>query len=110
MVPVLIAARLWWANRTIINFAAVSYKPVFFLVLESGAVYTCTLTALLILYKAGSWFQYVLLDSVRRVLCVPCGGMLTLTQRADLRHRRKPLLISLLGCLQHAPPRASCSR
>lgn len=47
------------------DFGTLSYKPIIFLVLESGAVYSLTLTTLLILYKTGSWFQYVLLDAVR---------------------------------------------
>ncbi len=46
------------------GFASHSYRPIIFLVLESGAVYSATLATLLILYKAGSWFQYVLLDAV----------------------------------------------
>ena len=51
-------------NRSIMNFASHSYKPIMILVIESGAVYSATLLALLILYKAQSWFQYVLLDAV----------------------------------------------
>lgn len=47
------------------NFVDHSYRPIMLLVLESGAVYSATLTTLLILYKTGSWFQYVLLDAVR---------------------------------------------
>lgn len=49
------------------KFGSHSYQPILFLVLESGAVYSATLTALLILYKTGSWFQYVLLDAVRNL-------------------------------------------
>ena len=52
-------------NRAIMDFATHSYHPIIFLILESGAVYSATLTALLILYRTGSWFQYVLLDAVR---------------------------------------------
>ncbi len=54
-------------NRAIMKFGSHSYQPILFLVLESGAVYSATLTALLILYKTGSWFQYVLLDAVRNL-------------------------------------------
>lgn len=61
----LVAFRIWWLNRSIMAFLNHSYYPIMFLVLESGAVYSATLTALLILYKTGSWFQYVLLDAVR---------------------------------------------
>lgn len=34
------------------------------LVIESGAIYSATLTTLIILYKVRSWFQYVLVDAV----------------------------------------------
>ncbi len=60
----LVAFRIWHINRSIMNFASHSYRPVVFLVLESGAVYSVTLSALLVLYKTSSWFQYVLLDAV----------------------------------------------
>ena len=52
-------------NRAIMSFVDYSYHPIIFLVLESGMVYSATLLTLLILYKTGSWFQYVLLDAVR---------------------------------------------
>lgn len=61
----LVAFRIWRLNRSVMAFLNHSYYPIMFLVLESGAVYSVTLTALLILYKADSWFQYVLLDAVR---------------------------------------------
>ncbi|KAI9059657.1 hypothetical protein FKP32DRAFT_1679718 [Trametes sanguinea] len=64
----LVALRIWRLNRAIMQFAQRSYRPVLFLVLESGAVYSFTLTALLILYKTGSWFQYVLLDSISPIV------------------------------------------
>ncbi|KAI0336216.1 hypothetical protein GY45DRAFT_590373 [Cubamyces sp. BRFM 1775] len=63
----LIALRIWWQNRAIMNIGR-SYHPILFLVLESGAVYSATLTTLLILYKTGSWFQYVLLDSISPIV------------------------------------------
>ncbi|OCB90902.1 hypothetical protein A7U60_g1863 [Sanghuangporus baumii] len=59
----LVAARIWKLNRSIMSFASHSYRPIIILVIESGAVYSVTLLALLILYKAQSWFQYVLLDA-----------------------------------------------
>ncbi|KZT64357.1 hypothetical protein DAEQUDRAFT_37878 [Daedalea quercina L-15889] len=64
----LVAVRIWWINRSIMTFLGHSYYPIIFLVLESGAVYSATLTALLILYKAGSWFQYVLLDAISPIV------------------------------------------
>lgn len=63
----LVALRIWWLNRAIMTFSNHSYHPIIFLVLESGAVYSATLITLLILYKTGSWFQYVLLDAVRHL-------------------------------------------
>ncbi|KAJ3012593.1 hypothetical protein NUW54_g1661 [Trametes sanguinea] len=73
----LVALRIWRLNRAIMKFARRSYGPVLFLVLESGAVYSFTLTALLILYKTGSWFQYVLLDSVSNLHAAPLTQNLT---------------------------------
>ncbi|OSD05842.1 hypothetical protein PYCCODRAFT_1361691, partial [Trametes coccinea BRFM310] len=64
----LVALRIWRLNRAIMKFARRSYRPILFLVLESGAVYSLTLTALVVLYKTGSWFQYVLLDSISPIV------------------------------------------
>ncbi|KAI0632006.1 hypothetical protein C8Q77DRAFT_893101 [Trametes polyzona] len=64
----LVALRIWWINRAIMKFTSRSYRPILFLVLESGAVYSVTLMALLILYKTGSWFQYVLLDAISPIV------------------------------------------
>ncbi|KAH9923660.1 uncharacterized protein B0H18DRAFT_1120305 [Fomitopsis serialis] len=64
----LIALRIWWINRSIMTFMDHNYYPIIFLVLESGVVYSATLTALLILYKTGSWFQYVLLDAISPIV------------------------------------------
>jgi len=64
----LVAFRIWNINRQ--NFLAVghSLRPVMLLVIESGAIYSATLLTLLILYKANSWFQYVLLDAVSPIV------------------------------------------
>ncbi|KAJ3920432.1 hypothetical protein F5877DRAFT_89463 [Lentinula edodes] len=59
----LVAYRIWYINRAVINFTHHSWNPVVLLVIESGAIYSATLLSLLILYKAESWFQYVLLDA-----------------------------------------------
>ncbi|EJD00150.1 uncharacterized protein FOMMEDRAFT_30808 [Fomitiporia mediterranea MF3/22] len=110
----LVAARIWLLNRSIMSFAAHSYKPIIILVIESGAVYSATLLALLILYKAGSWFQYVLLDAISPIvglvfsmIIVRIGlGITSLggpTQpHGELRVRRIPLAVydySLIGTL-----------
>ncbi|KAJ3896862.1 hypothetical protein GG344DRAFT_84992 [Lentinula edodes] len=59
----LVAYRIWYVNRAVMNFTHHSWNPVMLLVIESGAIYSATLLSLLILYKAESWFQYVLLDA-----------------------------------------------
>ena len=38
------------------------------LIVESGALYSATLLALLILYNVDSWFQYVVLDAISAVV------------------------------------------
>ncbi|RDB26826.1 hypothetical protein Hypma_005347 [Hypsizygus marmoreus] len=64
----LVAYRIWSINRTSISFSEHSLRPIMLLVIESGAIYSATLTALLILYKTESWFQYVLLDAVSPIV------------------------------------------
>ncbi|PIL35766.1 hypothetical protein GSI_02496 [Ganoderma sinense ZZ0214-1] len=64
----LVALRIWHMNRAIMTFVDHSYRPIIFLVLESGMVYSATLLTLLILYKTGSWFQYVLLDAISPIV------------------------------------------
>ncbi|KAJ3748814.1 hypothetical protein DFH05DRAFT_1456767 [Lentinula detonsa] len=46
----------------------ICWNPVMLLVIESGAIYSATLLSLLILYKAESWFQYVLLDAISPIV------------------------------------------
>ncbi|KAF8735513.1 hypothetical protein AX14_001946 [Amanita brunnescens Koide BX004] len=64
----LVASRIWFVNRQTSVFTGYSMRPIIFLVIESGAVYSLTLLVLLILYKAQSWFQYVLLDAVSPIV------------------------------------------
>lgn len=64
----LVAYRIWYINRRSISFSEHSLRPIMLLVIESGAIYSVTLTTLLILYKAKSWFQYVLLDAVSPIV------------------------------------------
>lgn len=63
----LVAFRIWFINRQTIVFTGYSMRPIIFLVIESGAVYSVTLLVLLVLYKSQSWFQYVVLDAVRPI-------------------------------------------
>ncbi|KAG7097508.1 hypothetical protein E1B28_004850 [Marasmius oreades] len=64
----LVASRVWYINRSSKLFSNKSLTPVVLLVIESGAIYSATLIALLILYKVESWFQYVLLDAISPIV------------------------------------------
>ncbi|KAF8974273.1 hypothetical protein BDZ97DRAFT_1911473 [Flammula alnicola] len=64
----LVAYRIWYINRKSISFSEQSLRPIMLLVIESGAIYSATLTALLILYKTQSWFQYVILDAISPIV------------------------------------------
>ncbi|KAM5538492.1 hypothetical protein V8D89_007825 [Ganoderma adspersum] len=60
----LVAYRIWMINRSHLAFRHRKLRPIMLLIVESGAVYSATLLALLILYNVDSWFQYVVLDAV----------------------------------------------
>ncbi|KAF9266138.1 hypothetical protein L218DRAFT_996909 [Marasmius fiardii PR-910] len=64
----LVAFRIWHINRATAAFTNRNLTPVVFLVIESGAIYSVTLIALLILYRVESWFQYVLLDAISPIV------------------------------------------
>ncbi|KZT64356.1 hypothetical protein DAEQUDRAFT_769764 [Daedalea quercina L-15889] len=64
----LVAYRIWAINRTHLFFRYQDLRPVMVLIVESGALYSATLLALLILYNVGSWFQYVVLDAVSSIV------------------------------------------
>ena len=61
----LIAVKIWKINRFSSQFVGHSLTPVMLVVIESGAVYSCTLIALLGCYLTNSWAQYLILDSVK---------------------------------------------
>ncbi|KDQ26468.1 hypothetical protein PLEOSDRAFT_159616 [Pleurotus ostreatus PC15] len=66
----LVAFRIWhnMKRESAVFGGGRNLRPVLFLVVESGAVYSATLLALLVLYKTESWFQYVLLDVVSPIV------------------------------------------
>lgn len=69
----LIAVRVWKINSFSSQFVGHSLMPVMFVVIESGAIYSCTLAALLVSCLTKSWAQYLILDSVRpRLLQKQC--------------------------------------
>lgn len=65
--PVMIALRIRYLDSMRASGAASkgSLHPVARVILESGAIYSSVLIALLGTFLADSWFQYVLVDSVR---------------------------------------------
>ncbi|EIN09223.1 hypothetical protein PUNSTDRAFT_134386 [Punctularia strigosozonata HHB-11173 SS5] len=66
---VLVAFRVYRLNRKqLIGARARHLRPLLLIVVESGAVYSAWLMALLILYNTDSWFQYVVLDSVSPIV------------------------------------------
>jgi len=56
------------------TIGASSLVPVMLIIIESGAIYCATLTALLATYLAQSWVQYVLVDSVREAISTIDGA------------------------------------
>lgn len=66
----LVAYRIWTINRAHVfrGFRHRNLRPVLVLIVESGALYSATLLALLVLYNVGSWFQYVVLDAVSAIV------------------------------------------
>lgn len=61
----LISSRIWHLGRNSISEQLRgTFKPAARVIFESGAIYSSTLIALLVLFLADSWFQYVLVDSL----------------------------------------------
>lgn len=56
--------KIWKINSFSSQFVGHSLTPVMLVVIESGAIYSCTLIALLACFLAKSWAQYIILDSV----------------------------------------------
>ena len=94
----LVAYRIWVINRKHLSFRHRKLRPVMVLIVESGAFYSATLLALLILYNVDSWFQYVVLDAVSPIV-------VSVRSRAILRYR-----LPLLTGDPCALARALCSR
>lgn len=65
---VLVAYRVWSINRKHLSFRVRKLRPILLIIVESGAFYSATLLALLILYNVDSWFQYVVLDAVSPIV------------------------------------------
>jgi len=65
----LIATKIWKINRFTAHIIDDNnLKPVMLVILESGAIYSCTLITLLVCYLTGSWAQYLLLDAVSPIV------------------------------------------
>lgn len=82
----LIATKIWKINSyTAAHVFENKMRPVMLVVLESGAMYSGTLFALLITYLVGSWAQYLILDAVRNSFVFADSSELTLTM--GIRYR-----------------------
>jgi len=67
----LIAVKIWKINSFSAQFVGRSLTPVMLMVIESGAIYSCTLVALLVCYLTRSPGQYLILDSLSPIVgCV----------------------------------------
>jgi hypothetical protein len=62
-----VAIRIWRANKLSMHIGASSLIPVLLVIIESGAIYSATLTTLLCTYLTHSLAQYVLENAVREV-------------------------------------------
>lgn len=64
----LVAYKIWKVNKLSVRVGATNLMPVFLVVIESGALYSATLIALLATYLAGSWAQYLLIDALTPII------------------------------------------
>jgi len=65
----MIASRIWYLNnQSVSRGGAGSLHPVARVVVESGAIYSSLLIALLILYGQKSWFQYIIVDALSSLI------------------------------------------
>jgi hypothetical protein len=69
----MIASRIWYLNDQSVRHGShlSSLHPIARVVIESGAIYSSMLIALLILYGQKSWFQYVIVDAVSHLSLIP---------------------------------------
>jgi hypothetical protein len=65
---VLIAVRIWRINELSMVVGSSSLMPVLLVIVESGAIYSAALAALLATYLANSRVQYILVDAVREAI------------------------------------------
>ncbi|KAF8188727.1 hypothetical protein BJ912DRAFT_1106823, partial [Pholiota molesta] len=64
----LVAYRIWYFNRRTGTLVGNSLRPVFLLVIESGAIYSATLIILLIAYGTGSLITNLILDALSSII------------------------------------------
>jgi hypothetical protein len=77
----MIASRIWYLNDQSVRYGShiSSLHPIARVVIESGAIYSAMLIALLILYGQKSWFQYVIVDAVSLL------SFISILKRAEAR-------------------------
>lgn len=91
----LIAFRIWSVDHAASKFRQnkSTLRPVLAVVVESGAIYSASLTALLAVYLSHSWAQFIILDAVTPIIVghhfFPAAW------------NRIPLSICAGNCIQH---------
>ena len=81
--------KIWKINSFSSQIVGHSLTPVILVVIESGAIYSCTLIALLVCFLAKSWAQYIILDSVIPSDISCRTSALTFGGFSDITHRSK---------------------
>ncbi|PAV17563.1 hypothetical protein PNOK_0762800 [Pyrrhoderma noxium] len=67
----LLAYKIWTVNRRVSSFKSDNLlRPVLHVIIESGAIYSATITAALITFVIGSPGVYVLLDMISPIICI----------------------------------------
>ena len=86
----MIASRIWYLNEQSARCGShmSSLHPISRAVIESGAIYSSLLIALLILYGQKSWFQYVIVDVVSHP-SFPFSSMLKVDRPVILNHCKR---------------------
>jgi len=81
--------KVWKINSLSLRYVGYSLTPVMLVVVESGAIYSCTLIALLVCYLNGSWARFLLLDWVSSRAFSCRDNVLTLRRFPVIAHRSK---------------------
>jgi len=95
----MIASRIWYLNNQSVRCGShmSSLHPIARAVVESGAIYSSMLIALLILYGQKSWFQYIIIDAVSHPFSFLFSGMLKVDRLVILNHCKIKKIVKCLN-------------